>query len=66
MIKNLKNKLIFVVEKVLIYLWVFIYLNILILKEMKKWFIKNFEVVVISGIFLIVGLLTYVITTGKL
>jgi hypothetical protein len=66
MIKNLKNKLIFVVEKVLIYLWVFIYLNILILKEMKKWFIKNFEVVVISGIFLIVGLLTYIITTGKL
>ena len=66
MIKNLKNRLIFVRENVLTYLWVFIYLNILILKEMKKWFIKNFEVVVISGIFLIVGLLTYIITTGKL
>lgn len=66
MIKNLKNKLIFVKEKVLTYLWVFIYLNMLILKEMKKWVIKNFEVVVVSGLFLIVGLLTYVITTGKL
>lgn len=66
MIKNLKNKLIFVKENVLTYLWVFIYLNMLILKEMKKWVIKNFEVVVVSGLFLIVGLLTYVITTGKL
>jgi len=66
MVKNLINRFIFVKEKVLTYTWVTIYIILLILKEMKKWIIKNFEVVVIGGLFLIVGLLSYVITSAKL
>jgi len=66
MVKNLINRFIFVKEKVLTYTWVTIYIILLILKEMKKWIIKNFEVVVVGGLFLIVGLLSYVITSAKL
>jgi len=66
MVKNLIDRFIFVREKVLTYTWVTIYLILLILKEMKKWIIKNFEVVVVGGLFLIVGLLSYVITSAKL
>jgi hypothetical protein len=66
MVKNLINRFIFVREKVLTYVWVTIYLILLILKEMKKWIVRNFEIVVVGGLFLIVGLLSYVITTGKL